>query len=124
VQKNYDLDRIYCTKKQAWYNNFTIVDNFLLETKQGLETLLKYGCCDGAVGLRVERPLESAGEKSDKGHYQFFIRISAEPFVKMSEENKASIATSMKEQGFETFSGKQWKEKKQTSPEGSTDFSM
>jgi len=124
VQKNYDLDRIYCTKKQAWYNNFTIVDNFLLETKLGLEILLKNGCCDGAVGLRVERPVATGGENSEKGHYQFFIRISAEPFVKMSAENKANIATSMKEQGFETFTGKQWKDKKQTTTEGSANFSM
>jgi len=74
--------------------------------------------------LRVERPVATDGEKSEKGHYQFFIRISAEPFVKMSAENKSNIATSMKEQGFETFTGKQWKDKKQTTTEESANFSM
>jgi len=106
VKKNYDFDLVYATKKLPWYNNFIIVDNLLLETKKGLEILLKNGVCDGSVGLRVQRNPDDPGKQI----YQFFIRVSAEPFISMNEVTKSDIEKELEEASFSTYTGKQWKE--------------
>eukprot|EP00492_Amphilonche_elongata_P001255 TRINITY_DN1768_c0_g1_i1.p1 TRINITY_DN1768_c0_g1~~TRINITY_DN1768_c0_g1_i1.p1 ORF type:complete len:179 (-),score=12.47 TRINITY_DN1768_c0_g1_i1:157-693(-) len=84
AEKDYSLDRVYVKKKQVWYNNFTIVDNLLLETKHGLEVLLKNGVCDGSVGLRVGRPVSLKGGQV----YQFFLRVSSDLLIRCLKSSK------------------------------------
>lgn len=103
VEKNYGLDRVYATKRQMWRDQFTMVENFLAETKGGLEVLLQNGICDGSAGVRVGRP-------GDEQHYQFFIRVSAEGFLGFDEEKEATLQTSMAEKGFEFCTGVEWNE--------------